>query len=162
MLHSLVRGYPLCKCCCIYIEVHFHGVLWADLTWHSYSTLAYNMGLWIVMVCHWLSSSPVFWWFVPTSCSWPSNLLGLLDCSPRDTVSHPRKTRIFYLSSWYSFLNHAPIIILLLTFPPPIILSPLSSSKMLYNSFLFTNTDGFSKSYSLPQSQSQYLYFHCP
>lgn len=45
MLHSLVTRYPLYICWCTHTEVHFHGALWADLTWGSYSTLAYNMGL---------------------------------------------------------------------------------------------------------------------
>ena len=43
--HSLVKGHPLYQCWCTHMQVHFHGVLWADLTWGSYSTLADNTGL---------------------------------------------------------------------------------------------------------------------
>jgi len=91
MLHSLVRVYPLYKCWCTHIEVHFHGVLWADLTEVLTALLLTAQVSWHVTICHWVSGSPVFWWFVLTLCSWSSNFIGLLDCSPRDIVSHPRK-----------------------------------------------------------------------
>ena len=130
MLHSLVRGYPLYKCWRTHIEVHFHGVLWADITEVLTALLLATQVSWNVMMCHRVSSSRVLmvcsdFMFMVKQLYWTAWVL-----TQRHSVTS-QKTCIFYPTSWYSFLNHAPIIILLITLPPPVILSSLSYSKML-------------------------------
>jgi hypothetical protein len=141
---------------------HWGAFSWCPVGWSNVrfltALLFTTQTSWNVMVCHWVSSYPMFWQFVLTSCSWSSNFLGLLDCSPRDSVTL-QKTCIFYPTSWYSFLNHEPIIILFQRAvvshnPNPCICTTTVHNRLLYYQVNGGSRSSWNNGIDLPQNMS--------